>query len=139
MVPPIVPGSMELNAVTAAAPFEAKASSPPAVSSTPDSSTIIDVIVHMIIVSKKTSKIPHTACSQGSFVSDAACAIGAEPRPASFENTPLAKPWRIAIIMAYPNTPPPTASKLNAPLKMEANTAGTSVMRIIIAAIPANM
>ena len=32
----------------------------------------------------------------GSFVLDAACAIGALPSPASFENTPRAKPYCIA-------------------------------------------
>ena len=44
----------------------------------------------------------------------AAAAIGAEPSPASFENTPLAMPVCITIIIE-PIAPPVTARGLKAP------------------------
>ena len=69
-------------------------------SSTPDRSTAMEVRVQMMMVSTKTSKMPHRPCSTGSLVLEAAWAMGAEPRPASLENTPRAKPWRIATRMA---------------------------------------
>ena len=49
----------------------------------------------------------------GSFVFAAAAAIGAEPRPASFEKIPLAIPFCIEIAIDA-NTPPATAFAPNA-------------------------
>ena len=49
----------------------------------------------------------------GSFVFAAAAAIGAEPRPASFEKIPRAMPFCIAMKMV-PTMPPVNAPGLNA-------------------------
>ena len=54
----------------------------------------------MTMVSKNTSNTPQMACSAGSSVEEAAWAMGAEPRPASLEKTPRAKPFFMAVIMA---------------------------------------
>jgi len=54
------------------------------------------------------------ACLTGSFVLAAAATIGAEPRPASFENRPRATPKRIAAASVAPTNPPVAACPLNA-------------------------
>jgi hypothetical protein len=66
------------------------------------------VRVHITNVSTKTSNIPQKPCSAGSLHREAACAIGAEPKPASLVNTPLATPYLMARIIIYPPIPPPT-------------------------------
>ena len=56
------------------------------------------------------------------FVSlEAAWAMGAEPRPASFENTPRLTPHVIAMIIE-PTTPPVTPEGVKAPLNIIAKT-----------------
>lgn len=57
-------------------------------------------MVQITMVSTNTSNTPHMACSAGSSVEEAAWAIGAEPRPASLENTPRANPCFMAAMMA---------------------------------------
>ena len=52
-----------------------------------------------------------------------AWAIGAEPKPASLENTPRFTP-QVMTKMTEPTAPPVTPLGENAPSKMEANTAG---------------
>ena len=51
------------------------------------------VIVQMTIVSMKVPVMHTSPCRAGSFVLAAAAAIGAEPRPASFEKMPRATPF----------------------------------------------
>ena len=48
--------------------------------------------VQITKVSRNTSKTPQSPCFTGSLVSEAECAITEEPRPASLEKIPLAKP-----------------------------------------------
>ena len=54
------------------------------------------VIMQMQMVSMKVPVMDTKPCLTGSFVCAAAAAIGAEPRPDSFENTPRATPLVIA-------------------------------------------
>lgn len=57
----------------------------------------------------------------GLSVVAAAAVIAAEPMPASFEKTPRATPYRIALIIEatiLPQRPPPTAFAENAILKI---------------------
>ena len=61
------------------------------------------VIVQITIVSMKGSTSATTPSETGSSVFAAACAIGAEPWPASFENSPRFTPQ----IMVSMNTPTP--------------------------------
>ncbi len=66
----------------------------------------------------------------------AAAAIGAEPMPASLENTPRATPQRMADSIEAtmePPTPPATASKENAMRKISATPAGTAEMFVRMA------
>ena len=49
-------------------------------------------IVQITMVVMNTSNTPQRPCFTGSSVLDAACAIGALPSPASFENTPRPTP-----------------------------------------------
>ena len=44
--------------------------------------------VHELATTHKTSNTPYSPCLTGSLSEVVACAIGADPRPASFENTP---------------------------------------------------
>ncbi len=71
------------------------------------------VIVQMMIVSKNVPVMQTSPCRTGSLVFAAAAAIGAEPRPASFEKMPRAMPFCIAM-KTDPTTPPVTADGLNA-------------------------
>ena len=50
------------------------------------------VIVHMTIVSKKTSKIPHIPWRTGSFTLEAELTMTELPSPASLVKTPRATP-----------------------------------------------
>ena len=87
------------------------------------------VIVQTSIVSMKVPVIVTSPCLAGSFVLAAAAAIGAEPRPASFENIPLATPFRIERrIIDIPAAPPAIGLKPNAPLTISATAEGISVM-----------
>ena len=72
-------------------------------------------------------------CSAGSFVFAAAAAIGAEPRPDSFENTPRAIPFCIAIMTVEPAKPPAAAVPVKALSRISATAAGISptCMRMI--------
>ena len=88
-----------LCAAAAAPPLPPNTSVEPA-SSTPERITAKEVMVQMMMVSTNTSNTPHMPCSTGSLVLEAAWAMGAEPKPASLENTPRAKPWRMAVMMA---------------------------------------
>ena len=63
-------------------------------------------------------------CLTGSSVFAAAAAIGALPRPASFENMPRAIPFCIATIIA-PNAPPAAARMPNADWMISTIAAGT--------------
>jgi hypothetical protein len=58
----------------------------------------------------------------GSFVRTVACAIGAEPRPASFANAARRKP-----AISAPTTPPATASGAKALVTISASAAGMFV------------
>ncbi len=53
-------------------------------------------------------------CSAGHFVFAAAAAIGAEPRPDSFEKTPRAIPVCMAIMIVEPAKPPTAAVPVKA-------------------------
>ena len=71
----------------------------------------------------KTSKMPYRPCFTQSVSEVAAWAIGAEPRPASLENTPRLTPQVMTRTME-PTTPPVTPLGVKAPWKMSWNTAG---------------
>ena len=60
------------------------------------------------------------------------CAITEEPKPASFENIPLAIPFLITIAKPYPIIPPPAALKVNAFVKIIFNASGTFLIFINI-------
>ncbi len=72
------------------------------------------VIVQTTRVSIKVCVILTNACLAGTFVFAAAAAIGAEPRPDSFEKTPRATPKRIAAATVAPTTPPAASLNPNA-------------------------
>ena len=64
----------------------------------------------------------------GSLVFAAAAAIGAEPRPASFEKIPLATPFLIeSRITEVPAAPPAIGLKPKAPLTISDTAFGISV------------
>src|SRR5690606_40065818 len=58
----------------------------------PDMTIVMPVMVQMTSVSKKTCVMETSAWRPGMSDFAAAAAIGAEPRPASFEKRPLAIP-----------------------------------------------
>ena len=74
----------------------------------------------MTIVSIKTSNMPYSPCLTGSVSDVAACAIGAEPRPASLEKQPRPMPFLMPVMM--PILAPTAALGLKAPLKIRAKT-----------------
>ena len=82
------------------------------------------VIVQMTIVSMNVPVMQTRPCRAGSFVFAAAAAIGAEPRPASFEKMPRAMPFCIAMKIV-PTTPPVNALGLNAARTMSSSAAVT--------------
>ena len=67
------------------------------------------VIEQIIIVSMKVPIIAIVPWRTGLLVIADACAIGALPSPASFENIPLATPKRMAAQTAAPAKPPVAA------------------------------
>ena len=93
----------------------------------PDVRTTSAVMVQTTEVSAKTSKMPHMPCLTGSLTSELLWTITDEPRPASFENTPLLQPCVMTSLMAMPATAPATGLMPSANLKMAANAAGTEV------------
>ena len=82
------------------------------------------VRVQMMRVSIKVPVMEIKPCSTGSFVLAAAAAMGAEPRPDSFEKTPRATPFWIAIRMLAPANPPIAAIGLKADVKIKAIVEG---------------
>ena len=86
------------------------------------------VIVQMMIVSMKVPVMEIRPCSAGRFVFDAADAMGAEPSPDSFEKTPRAMPFCIAIMMVEPAKPPTAASPVKALCRMRATACGSASM-----------
>ena len=70
----------------------------------------------MITVSRNGSISAAKPCDMGSLVRTVACAIGAEPRPASLANDARRNPW-----MSAPITPPATACGTNASRTMVTN------------------
>ncbi len=71
------------------------------------------VIVQMTTVSMKGSNRATKPSETGRRVLTAECAMGAEPRPASFENAARCRPT-----ISTPKKPPVKASGLKAPLKI---------------------
>ena len=67
-----------------------------------------------MMVSMKVPVMEMRPCSAGHFVLAAAATIGAEPRPDSLENTPLAIPLLMASITPAPAKPPAAAVPVNA-------------------------
>ena len=63
-------------------------------------------------------------CRTGLFVSAAAWAIGAEPKPDSLEKMPLDTPIRSASIIVAPAKPPVAAIPLKALLTISVSAAG---------------
>ena len=89
-------------AFVSAAPFKPFIHSPETTMESP-------VSVQMMMVSMKVPVIEIRPCSAGHLVLAAAATIGAEPRPDSLENTPLAIPFLIASITVAPRKPPAAA------------------------------
>ena len=79
---------------------------------------------HTTMVSRNVPVMDTRPWRTGSFVCAAAAAMGAEPRPASFEKMPRAMPFCMATMMA-PSMPPAAACRPNALWKMTANAPGT--------------
>ena len=73
-------------------------------------------MVQIIIEEIKTSIAPHIPCLIGWSVWLVAWAMGAVPRPASFEKIPLASPHLIEIKIPEPVAPPAKAFGLKAPI-----------------------
>ena len=113
-----MPYVLEKAAVVIAAP----AASP---CHTPVRTSEIPVIVQIMIVSMNVPVIEMRPCSAGQFVLAAAAAIGAEPRPDSFEKTPRAIPFCIAIIIVEPANPPAAAVPVKALSTMSMTASGT--------------
>ncbi len=84
-------------------------------------------MVHTTIVSRNVPVMETSPCRTGSFVCAAAAAIGADPRPASFENMPRAMPFCMAATIA-PTAPPAAACQPKADFTISAIAAGTFAM-----------
>ena len=80
------------------------------------------------IVSTKTSKMPTTPCSAGCRTRAMPCAMGALPRPASFESTPRLTPAEMACDTEAPTKPPSAAVGANALPTISPNISGTRPM-----------
>ena len=78
------------------------------------------------MVSRKVPVMLTRPWRTGSFVCAAAAAIGAEPKPASFEKMPRAMPFCMATMMA-PSMPPAAARRPKALSKMVTNASGIAV------------
>ena len=89
------------------------------------------VSVQITIVSIKVPVMLTSPCLTGSFVCAAAAAIGALPRPASFEKIPRATPFCIATNI-LPTTPPVIAFGEKAATTIVLNAIGTSLILQII-------
>ncbi len=76
------------------------------VSLTPLTTMTSAVSRQMMMVSRKGSMSAAKPCDMGSLVRTVACAMGAEPMPASFANAARRNPW-----ISAPMTPPATASR----------------------------
>ena len=75
----------------------------------------------MISVSMNGSRIDTMPSATGSFVLAAACAMGADPCPASFEKSPRFTPRLKAYANVAPRKPPVAAEPEKALLKTAAN------------------
>ena len=84
------------------------------------------VRVQMMRVSIKVPVMEIKPCSTGSFVLAAAAAMGAEPRPDSFEKDTTRHTIWIAIRMLAPANPPIAATGLKADVKIKAIVEGIS-------------
>ena len=84
------------------------------------------VRVQTTMVSAKTSKMPKKPCFTGSRSEVEAWAIGAEPSPASFENTPRRRPQ---LRQARTLMPAQTDCGLKAHTNMSRKTAGSQCSR----------
>ena len=76
------------------------------------------VRAHTTTVSQNVAVEETIACLTGFLVCAAAATIGAEPKPDSFENNPLAIPNLAATITVLPMNPPPAARGEKADVKM---------------------
>ena len=83
------------------------------------------VMVTMTIVSMNGSSSATTPSETGSSVFAAACAIGADPCPASFENSPRRTPHMSVTRNAPTPVPATPAVGLKASRKMIAKVSGT--------------
>ena len=88
------------------------------------------VMVHTTIVSINVWVIDTSACLTGFGVRVAAAAMGAEPRPDSFEKIPRAIPSLTAIMTVAPKNPPVAAEGVKADLKIRAKMPGREEMFI---------
>ena len=89
-------------------------------------------MLHRRIVSVNTSNIPQHPCAAGCFVSASACAMGAVPQPASFENNPRVIPYLILLHSKNPPIPPIDASGVNASANIRCIASGMREPLIII-------
>ena len=92
--------------------------------------TMKAVMEQTTIVSTKTSKMPTTPCSEGWLTFAMPCAIGALPRPASFDSTPRLMPAATIWATDAPTKPPTAADGENACERISPRTSGTCVMLI---------
>ena len=109
--------------------------STPKLIATPLQRIVKAVKVQITMVSVNTSKIPNNPCCTGFSVSAQACAMEPVPRPASLEKIPLETPFFI-LKKKLPTIPPVKALGLNAPTKIDLNTAGTALIFRIITPTP---
>ena len=114
---PIFGSTLANAACVITAPLRSPCQTPVIIKDTP-------VKVHIIILSIKVPVIDIKPCSAGHCVFAAAAAIGALPRPDSFEKTPRAIPFLIAIATVAPRKPPAAACPVNALLNIKAKVCG---------------
>ena len=86
---------------------------------TPEERITRPVIVQIIIVSMKGSNIDTMPSSIGFSVLEEACAIGADPCPASLEYKPLLTPLVKAAATEAPKKPPTAAVGVNTCIKID--------------------
>ena len=110
--PPIV-GKTVLNAVSVNAPVATSD-----ICQTPVTMSVNPVNVQIIKLSINVPVMEINPCSAAHSVFAAAAAIGALPSPDSFEKTPRAIPFRMAIATVAPVNPPTAAVGVNALLKI---------------------
>ena len=107
-----------LKASATSVASEAVSAAPVVRSITPDVRIVRAVIEQTMIVSAKTSKMPQRPCLTGSLTLELLWTITDEPRPASFEKTPLLHPCVIIVLKATPVAPPQAACFVNAMVKI---------------------